>query len=101
MVELVVRRFRCAEAGCVVVTLAEQVERLTSPYARFTPPAAEALREIGLALAGRAGARLAVALGLEVGRDTLLLRVRALPDPEVTTIAVLGVNDFALPRDRT
>ncbi|MCM3884107.1 ISL3 family transposase [Frankia sp. R82] len=101
VVELVVRRFRCAEAGCVVVTFAEQVEGLTSPYARFTPPAAGALREIGLALAGRAGARLAAALGLEVGRDTLLRRVRALPDPEVTTIVVLGVDDFALRRGRT
>jgi hypothetical protein len=36
---------------------------------------------IGLALAGRAGARLAARLGLPVGRDTMLRRVRALPDP--------------------
>ncbi|MEX5713532.1 ISL3 family transposase [Parafrankia sp. FMc6] len=98
VVDLLVRRFRCAEASCVVVTFAEQVEGLTRPHARFTPPAAAAVREIGLALAGRAGARLAAALGLTVGRDTLVRRVRALPDPRPGAVRTLGVDDFAVRR---
>lgn len=56
------------------------------------------VESIGLAPAGRAGARLAAGLGLSVGRNVLLRLVRALPDPQVGTVAVLGVDDFALRR---
>ncbi|MGC7100708.1 transposase [Amycolatopsis lurida] len=57
------------------------------------------LESIGLAVAARAGARLAGRLGLITGRDTLLRLVRA--DPAVGSIAVLGVDDFALKRRAT
>lgn len=54
---------------------------------------------MGLALAGRAGARLAAHLGIKVDRTTLLRLVRALPEPELTNApTVLGVDDFALRR---
>ena len=56
------------------------------------------LEAIGLAWAGRAGARLAGHLGVLVNRSTLLRLVRALPDPEVGTVTALGVDDFALRR---
>lgn len=56
------------------------------------------LEQVGLALAGRAGARLSTLLGLLAAKNTLLRLVHALPDPAVTTVAVLGVDDFALRR---
>lgn len=56
------------------------------------------LEAIGLALAGRAGARLARHLGLATSRDGLLRLVRALADLVVETVPVLGVDDFALRR---
>ncbi|MFF5010259.1 transposase [Streptomyces phaeochromogenes] len=56
------------------------------------------MERIGLALAGRAGARLAAQLGLGAGRMTLLRRVMALPDPQFNTPRVLGVDDFATRR---
>jgi Transposase len=56
------------------------------------------LEAIGLALAGRAGARLAVVLGMPASRDSLLRLVRALPDPSVGDVEVLGVDDFAIRR---
>lgn len=62
------------------------------------PCCGRCLESIGLALAGRAGARLATRLGLSVGRNALLRLVRALPDPRLTTVTVLGVDDFALRR---
>jgi transposase len=58
------------------------------------------LAKVLLALAGRAGARLANALGLVVGQATMLRIVRALPDPETRTVTKLGVGDFAIRRGR-
>lgn len=76
-----VRRFCCDNEGCAVRTFAEQVEGLTSRHARKSPVLRSMLESIGLALAGRAGERLARRLGLPASRDTLLRLVRAVPDP--------------------
>lgn len=95
---LQVRRFICANIDCSRATFAEQIEGLTSRYVRRTPLLRKILEKIALALAGRAGSRLASALGVSVGRSTLLRLVRALPDPPTTTVEVLGVDDFALRR---
>jgi transposase len=93
-----VRRFFCDNTGCPARTFAEQVPGLTTPRARRTGPLRTALEAIGLALAGRAGARLADKLGIVVSRDSLVRLVRALPDPPSETPRVLGVDDFALRR---
>ena len=58
------------------------------------------LTQIALALAGRAGVRLAAAAGVAVGRDTLLRLVRALSDPVAGPVPVLGVDDFAFRKGR-
>ncbi len=99
-IDLLIRRFRCPAADCSRVTFAEQITGLTSPHARFTPLAERMLEAIGLGLAGKAGARLAERIGLPTGRNTLLRRVRALPDPDVGVVTVLGVDDFGLRRGR-
>ncbi|MBI0377069.1 ISL3 family transposase, partial [Streptomyces albiflaviniger] len=96
VIELLVRRFRCLNGGCTAVTFAEQVEGLTSPYARKTPLLRSVLRPIACALAGRPGARLAALLGIRVGKDTMLNLLRAVPDPPEGPVRVLGVDDFAL-----
>jgi zinc-finger of transposase IS204/IS1001/IS1096/IS1165 len=56
---LAVRRFFCAAPGCPRKTFAEQVDGLTTRYARKTPLLAGMLGRIAVALAGRAGSRLA------------------------------------------
>jgi transposase len=99
-IHLAVRRFFCGDHGCGAVTFAEQVEGLTSRRARRTLPLARALTAIALALAGRAGARLAAALGLTAGRSSMLRLVMALPDPATGAVTVLGVDDFAFRRGR-
>ena len=93
-----VRRFFCDNTGCPARTFAEQARGLTTPRARRTGLLRTALEAIGLALAGRAGARLAGTLGMIVSRDSVLRLVRALPDPPIGTPQVLGVDDFALRR---
>jgi transposase len=91
-----VRRFRCGRPDCSVVTFVEQIPGLTAPFSRRTQSLTVQLTRIGLALAGRAGARLAAALGMGCGRDTLLRLVRAHSDPPCGQTAVVGVDDFAL-----
>jgi transposase len=99
VISLTVRRFFCANADCAVATFAEQVDGLSVRYRRRTVPTLALLEQVGLALAGRAGARLAAKLGIRVHRSTLLRLVRALPEPEITAApTVLGVDDFALRR---
>lgn len=96
VIELLVRRFKCPNPVCPAVTFAEQIAGLTSPHTRYTPLVREQLTSIALALAGRAGARLARMLGLRVAKDTLLRMVRAIPEEPAGQIRVLGVDDFAL-----
>jgi transposase len=92
-----VRRLFCRNPACPVVTFAEQVEGLTGRYLRRSLPLLGLLGQIALALAGRAGARLAAALGVGVHRTTLLRLVAALPDPGIGAAPeVVGVDDFAL-----
>ncbi|MEU7688453.1 transposase family protein [Streptomyces spectabilis] len=96
VIELLVRRFRCLNAACAAVTFVEQVAGLTSPHARFTPQLRGMLTSIAVALAGRPGSRLSLALGVPVAKDTLLRLLRALPEEPVEQVRVLGVDDFAL-----
>lgn len=96
VIELLIRRFRCLNAACAAVTFAEQVTGLTSPHARYTPLMRGTLTSIALALAGRVGGRLAVALGVPVAKDTLLRLLRAFPEEPAGQVRVLGVDDFAL-----
>jgi DNA-binding NarL/FixJ family response regulator len=97
-IRLRVRRFFCDIPGCPARTFAEQVPGLTSKHARRSPALRRSLADIGVALAGRAGARLAGLLGLPASRSSLLRLVRALPDPDIDTVTVLGIDDFALRR---
>jgi transposase len=98
VLRLRIRRFFCHHSACPARTFAEQIPGLTTPYARRSPLARRMLEQVGLALAGRAGARLAGRLGLSVGRSTVLRLLRALPDLQPTNVAVLGLDDFALRR---
>jgi transposase len=100
VIRLAVRRFFCDNPDCPAVTFTEQVDGLTSRRARRTPPLRRMLDGIALALAGRAGSRLAGVLDLAAGRSSLLRLVMALPDPETRTVRVLGVDDFAFRRGR-
>jgi Transposase len=100
MLWLGVRRFFCGNNECKAVTFAEQFEGLTSPRSRRTPPLARMLTSIGLALAGRAGTRLASELDLPASRAGMLRLVMALPDPEIGSLTILGIDDFAFRRGR-
>jgi transposase len=101
LIRLRVRRFFCGNPACPVVTFAEQADGLTGRHLRRSLPLRGLLAQVGLVLAGRAGARLAAILGAPVHRTTLLRLVAALPEPVIGAAPeVTGVDDFALKKGR-
>ncbi|MFJ4206716.1 ISL3 family transposase [Streptomyces sviceus] len=58
------------------------------------------LAAVGLALAGRAGARIARVLRVSVSRSTVLRLVDALPEPAVPAPRVVGVDEYATRKGR-
>jgi transposase len=101
LIILAVRRFRCPDRSCAKATFAEQVQDLTVRYRRRSVPLLGMLAAFGLELGGRAGARLAGALGVPVHSSTVLRLVMALPDPPPGAApAVTGIDDFALRKGR-
>src|SRR5690242_20882263 len=101
LIVLAVRRFRCPDRSCAKVTFAEQAEGVTVRYRRRSVPLLGMLASLGLELAGRAGSRLAAALGVPVHSSTVLRLIMALPDPPAGAApAVTGIDDFALRKGR-
>ncbi len=90
-----VRRFFCDQDVCNSGTFVEQVAGLTERFAQRSAGLQDALVAVALALAGRAGSRVATALGMPVSRSTLLRLIRSSPDPPVGPVIVLGFDEFA------
>ncbi|MET7370878.1 ISL3 family transposase [Streptomyces sp. NPDC005566] len=100
VLQLRVRRFACRNAGCRRRTFVEQVSGLTRRNGQRTERLRSTLAAIGLALAGRAGSRLADIVGAPVSRSTVLRLVDALPEPEVSAPRVVGVDEYATRKGR-
>ncbi|WP_327166987.1 ISL3 family transposase [Streptomyces zaomyceticus] len=100
VLSLRVRRFSCTETACPRRTFAEQIPGLTRRYGRRTERLRSALASVGLALAGRAGARMAHVFGAPVSRNTLLRLIASLPDPAAVVPRVVGVDEYAQRRGR-
>ncbi|MFI6645326.1 ISL3 family transposase [Streptomyces sp. NPDC050504] len=100
VVSLRVRRFVCAQESCSRRTFAEQVPGLTRRFGRRTERLRSTLISVGLALAGRAGARMANAFEVPVSRNTLLRLIASLPDPVTEPPRVVGVDEYAQRRGR-
>ncbi|MCX4632601.1 transposase family protein [Streptomyces sp. NBC_01443] len=98
LLRLRIRRFFCDNGLCSRRTVAEQVNHLTAPYQRRTLAVARMVQAIGLAVGGRAGARLAGYLPVRASRDVIVREVRRLPDPPSGQVTVLGIDEFAFRR---
>ena len=94
------RRFFCDDLSCKRKIFCERLPEVAA-RARKTVRLEEALLAIALELGGRAGARLALELGIVAARDTLLRKIKAAPLPEVGKVRVLGVDDFAFKKGST
>lgn len=90
----------CRTAECGRRTFVEQISGLTRRHGQQTERLRSTLAAIGLALAGRAGSRLAGIVGAPVSRSTVLRLVDALPEPKVSAPRVVGVDEHATRKGR-
>ncbi len=95
---LTVRRFYCRNRLCERKVFTERIPCFVKPWARMTIRLSEHLQAVGLATSGRGGIKLAVRLGIQTDRQTLLRRIMALPDRPEESVLYLGIDDFAFRR---
>jgi hypothetical protein len=82
VIDVQVRRFRCVNPACDRKVFAERLPDLAGRYARRTLLAGQLLASVGLAVGGRAGARLAGHLAVATSRATVIRIVRRVPRPD-------------------
>jgi hypothetical protein len=90
--QLTVRKFVCQNPSCERHIFTERLPTFVAAYARKTQRLVTALRTIGMALGGQAGARLAARLRLPTSPATLLRLVQAAPMPQTPALQVVGVR---------
>lgn len=96
-IELRTRRFFCVRSECSQRIFGERLPATAPRYERRTSRLSQAFGILGMALGGRAGARLAKELGLGTSRDSLLrqLRRKGPPVSPEASPRVLGIDDWA------
>ena len=95
------RKFVCRRRDCPRRVFCERLPELTDAHARTTGELADSHRQIGLALGGEAGARLAVTLAVPTSPDTLLRRVKDAPDEPTPPPRYVGLDDWAIRKGHT
>ena len=95
-IELRTRRFFCVCIECSQRIFGERLPTTAPRYGRRTLRLSQAFAVLGMALGGRAGARLAEGLGLGTSRDSLLRQLRRKTCADLTASPrVLGIDDWA------
>jgi transposase len=93
--QLTVRKFFCRNSTCTRRIFTERLPDVVAVYARNTSRVVAALRAIGVALGGNAGARLAARLRLPTSPATLLRLVRAAKVPPTPALQAVGIDEWA------
>ncbi|WP_107309410.1 ISL3 family transposase [Streptomyces sp. TP-A0356] len=100
VLQLRVRRLACENTACARRTFVEQIPGLTRRHGQRTERLRAMLAAVGLALAGRAGARLARAFGVTVSRSTVPRLIDALPETVMPAPRAVGVDEYATRKGR-
>lgn len=97
---LQVRRFRCRTPRCERQTFVEQHPALVLRNARRTVRLTTSFLQIGLALGGAAGARLAPHLQRRTSDDSLLRQLKQVAVTAPASPRVIGIDDWAWRKGR-
>jgi transposase len=96
VLRLLVRKFRCLGPGCTRRIFCERLPKVLARHARSTARLSDAHRDIGFALGGEAGSRLAGSLDMPTSPDTLLRRVKGWPGEPDPVPRCVGIDDWAI-----
>lgn len=91
------RKFFCDNDTCQRAIFCERLPAIAA-RARKTGRLEDTLLAIALELGGRAGARLAEELGLLVGRDAMLGRIKTTQSGDLENLKIVGIDDFGFKR---
>jgi transposase len=97
---LQVRRFFCRHATCPQRIFAERFPTLVPVRGRHSLGVGSALWHMGIAVGGRAGARLTRALGIPGSFRTIVRLVHDAPFPPLKVPRVIGLDEWAWRRGR-
>lgn len=92
---LTVRKLVCGTAGCPRKIFTERLPALVEPSARMTNRLSEVLQTLGFATCGELGERFAPQLGMQVSGPTLLRRMRMRCCPALSSVRILGIDDWS------
>jgi len=93
--DISVRKFFCNNNDCKRTIFCERIPSLITTYARYTNRLARQQQQVAFALGGEAGSRMLTIMGMAVSPDTLIRLIRKVPEPEVETPKILGVDEWA------
>jgi transposase len=89
------RKFFCRQPSCPRSVFCERLLEVVAPHARSSCRLTPVHRELGLALGGEAGARLAEELAMPTSPDTILRRVKQDVGEPMPPPRFVGVDDWA------
>lgn len=98
--QLRVRRFRCPNQRCSQQTFVEPYPELVERRRQRTQRLITNLTQIGLALGGQAGTKLAGKLSMPASGSTLLRLLHQLQPPAIEQPRVIGIDDWAFAKGR-
>jgi transposase len=100
LLHLQVRRFFCRYSASARRIFAERFSPLVPVRGRHSVGVCTALRHVGLVVGGRAGARLAHALGIPGSIRTILRLIHRTPLPPLPAPRIIGLDEWAWRRGR-
>jgi transposase len=98
---LSVKKFFCRVESCPQKIFTERLPELIEPSSRLTTRLRTIVQAIAVALNVKGGAQLGEQMGIHLSRMTFLHSVHLLDPAPVTTVKVVGIDDFAWKRGKS
>ena len=101
VLNLKVRRFRCANVSCHRSVFTERLEGVVRSYGRRTGRADVSLAKLAMEMSSEAGSRTVEHFGLSASAPTLRRLLRRMPTESHPPPRVVGVDDWAMRKGHT